>query len=545
MFDNQQKNLTLVRIKKTMIKLKEFRFIQKDLIFVLLFTVFAVSYYDSVLDKGPLNTHVWRQTDCLSLTHYYANGSNFFSPEMHIQLGDNKTSGRTAGEFPILYFIVGILWSLFGESYIIYRLFYLMILFLGLFSFYKSLQILFKDFYWSIVVSLLLFTSPVYVFYGVSFLTDIPAMSFIFIALYFLLQYSQKKIRKFFFVSMGFFALAGLIKISSLIAFVFISIIFLLELFSIKTLGSRKLFNHQKLEWIGFSAVVLCIFSWYSYAHYYNSIHTFKYTFNSIHPLWLIGESDIHTLIKDIKSFVSQVFFSKPILYAFMFTFIMNLTLWKKIPLFAYLSNIIIAIGSIIYFILWAPLMGIHDYYYSALLILFIGILIPFIWFIRSNYPDFFKGYRLKTFIGLFLIYNFFYCVSVTKLKTLSTKNNNYIMIGNHDFVDFMTWTNWDVQNNWHRYEKMRPYIREIGIKEEDKVICIPDASFNSSLFLLNQKGWTNFENYSTTKEIEELIQKGAKYLFISNPDFLNKEFLTPFLTEQIGDYKGIKIFKL
>jgi hypothetical protein len=464
---------------------------------------------------------------------------------MHVQLGDDNQSGKTAGEFPILYFIVGKLWMLFGESYLLYRLFYLLILFVGLYAFYKSLRILFKDLYWSNVIALLFFTSPVYVYYGVSFLTDVPAISFILIALYFLLWYCQKNSKKLFFLSMLFFALAGLIKISSLIAFVFIFSIFILELFPIKTLGNRKLFSHKNHEWIGLGAVILCVFLWYFYAGYYNEIHGFKYTFNSIYPAWLLNKDDTTKIIKEIKYMVSPVFFSKPILFGFLFIPFVNLTLWKRIPIFAYLSSIIILIGAIIYFILWAPLMGVHDYYYSALLILFVGILIPFFWFIKSNYPVVFKGYILKIFIGLFLVYNFFYCLSVTKLKTLNQKNGSYVMIGNHDFVDLMTWTNWEIKSNWYRYKQMRPYIREIGIMEEDKVICIPDASFNISLYMLNQKGWTNFNNYSTTEEIDNLINKGAKYLFISNPDFLNKEFLSPYLKEQIGEFKGVNIFKL
>ncbi|MEM9052971.1 MAG: hypothetical protein AAGC47_13035, partial [Bacteroidota bacterium] len=123
-------------------RMLEIRLSKQDLLFVLLFGLFGVAYYDSVLDKGPLNAHIWRQTDCLSLTAHYARGADFLSPEMHIQLGDNQESGKTAGEFPVLYYAVGLLWQVFGESHLIYRLVCLAILFLGLFSFYKSLSIL-------------------------------------------------------------------------------------------------------------------------------------------------------------------------------------------------------------------------------------------------------------------------------------------------------------------------------------------------------------------------------------------------------------------
>ena len=118
---------------------------KNDLLFILLFAVFSISYYDSVLDKGPLSMHIWRQTDCLSLTSNYANGATLFEPEIHFQGSDDLTSGKSAGEFPALYYVVGKIWSLTGESYLAYRLFYLLILFAGSFALFKSLKILLND----------------------------------------------------------------------------------------------------------------------------------------------------------------------------------------------------------------------------------------------------------------------------------------------------------------------------------------------------------------------------------------------------------------
>ena len=524
--------------------INKFSIFKKDILFIILFTIIASFYYDSVLEKGPLNAHLWRQTDCLSLTHNYYKGANFFKPEMHILLADNNKTGVSVGEFPILYYTVGMIWKLFGESYFSYRLFYLLILFFGLFTFYKSILILFNNKFWAIVVSLLLFTSPVYVVYGVSFLTDVPAFSFILIALYFILQYHQKKAKKLFFTAMAFFALAGLIKVSSLIAFVFLIFILFIETFSVKSLGDKKLFNCKKYEWFGFISVILVIFSWYYYAEYFNALHGLKYTFNAIDPIWLGKKSELNEIANNITNFTSHVYFSTSILFVFLFLVIFNLFLWKRIPLFAYLSSITISFGCLIYFILWGRLMGVHDYYYSALLILFAGIILPFIWFIKSNYPEIFNGFLLKTFIIIFLSYNFIYCLSVVKLKTTANKGI-FIIVKDHDFVGLMKWSNAEAISNWGRFERMKPYIKQIGIKDDDKIISLPDKSFSISLYLVNHKGWTDFMNYNKKEDIENLIHNGAKYLFISDDKLLKEEFLSPFITKQIGDYEGVKIFKL
>jgi Dolichyl-phosphate-mannose-protein mannosyltransferase len=523
---------------------KKFNFLKSDLPFLFLFIIFAAFYYDSVLNKGPLNVHLWRQTDCLSITRNYSEGASFLKPETNILLADDNTTSLSVAEFPILYYIVGMIWKLFGESYLSYRLFYLLILFAGLFAFYKSLRIILNNNFWATTISLLLFTSPVYVVYGVSFLTDVPAFSFVLIALYFFLQYHRKKAQKLLFISIAFFALAGLIKISSLIAFIFLFAILILESLSIKSLGKRKLFNCNKYEWTGFISVILVVISWYSYVEYFDVLHGFKYSAGSIFPIWNVEKDAIGKLFININNFTSYVFFNRLMLFTLLIIGIINLFLWRRIPVFAYLTNIIIALGGIIYFILWASILGIHDYYFTALLILFVGILIPFIWFIKTNHPDIFNGYPIKIFLVIFLSYNFVYCLVVVKLKTFASQGE-FVFVGNQEFVNLMKWTNWDVSTNLNRFESMKPYIREIGIKKEDKVISLPDPSFNISLYFTNQKGWSDYLNYSKSEDIEKLIQKGAKYLFISDPKLLKEEFLAPFLSNKIGDYKGIGIFKL
>lgn len=517
----------------------------KNLVFILLLGVIASFYYNSFLTKGPQNKHVWRQADCLSLTKMYYEGADFWEPEMHMMLADDKTSSKSAGEFPILYYTVAQLWKVFGESYLVYRLFYLLILTLGIFCFYKTLQLLLKDEFWSMGLALLLFTSPVLASYGVSFLTDAPAFSFVLIGLYFISKYFVKQGNRFLYIAMIFFALGGLVKVSSLIAFFFLfSILGFETIFKIKTAGNRYAFDRNWKEWVSFIVVLIVIVSWYYYASIYNGMHHFKYTFNHIYPIWLMKTAEYAELIEGLKDSASHLFFSRSIIISMLLIFIFNLFLFKKIPLIAYLANILILVASALYFILWAPLMGIHDYYFIALLILFIGIFIPFVYFIKTLHPTIYKGNLTKVFFSTLLLINLLYCNDIMKLKKGKITGSFYF-IGNQSFVDLMKWINWDYDTNLERFEKMRPYIDELGIKKDDLIVSIPDQSINVSLFLADRKGWTNYPNFTKTEHIEELIDKGAKYLFISKPEYLEKEFLKPFLTDSVGEYEGVKIYQL
>ncbi len=513
-----------------------------DLVFFLLVILFAVFYYDSFLTKGPFNIHAWRQTDCLSLAHFYKEGASFFSPEMHIQMGDGLMSGKTAGEFPILYYLVGQIWKITGESYLVYRVVWLLILLLGIFAFYKSLRLILLDWFWSATLSLLLFTSPIFITYGVSFLTDAPAFSFALIACYFLLRYSLSGQKKFFLLFLFFFTIVGGLKISSLIAFIFFCGIFIFELLPVKRLKRHRIFKGTWQEALGLTTVFLLIFSWYAYASYYNSKHGFLYTFNNIYPFNLMNSRDISEMKASILNFTSYQIFSRSMLFLLAAIGLVNLFLWKKMSLHAYLSTPIVFLGCFAYFYLWAPLMHNHDYYYVAMLILFPAIFIPFFFFLKEHQNKIFKNKILKVLFVLFLSYNFLYAYSIVKLRTLS-KYVNIISLNNPEFYDRMDVLNYENQNHI-RFEDIKPYLREIGIQENDKIISLPDPSFNVSLYLMNQKGYSGVTGNMDKEYLERFVKKGGKYFVISDSTLLNHKNLSPLLGNKIGQQGEISIYR-
>ena len=51
--------------------------------------------------------------------------------------------------------------------------------------------------------------------------------------------------------------------------------------------------------------------------------------------------------------------------------------------------------------------------------------------------------------------------------------------------------------------------------------------------------------NYSSEQDIQQLIDAGARYLLITDQVQMNQRFVQPFLTNKIGEFKGIHVFKL
>ncbi len=92
----------------------------------------------------------------------------------------------------------------------------------------------------------------------------------------------------------------------------------------------------------------------------------------------------------------------------------------------------------------------------------------------------------------------------------------------------------------------MEKYNRKKGMKKSDLVICYPDPSFNISLYLLNQKGWTSFNNpnHDSTLVLQQ-IKNGAKYLIINKIDLSSTPQLGAFMKDSIGQYEGFTLYKL
>jgi len=233
----------------------------KNVVFILFFIIICFIYnYQNIFQLRPRSIHQWRQTDCLSISiNYYQNGMNFFSPEIHNLISDNKTSGKTAGEFPLLYYFIAILWKIFGVHEWIYRLVGLILVFIGLYSFFRISDYYIKDIYWSIGLSLLLFTSPIFANYGVSFLTNVSAICIVLAGWWLFLRFYISKSNRLLYLSMLLFLIAGLIKISTLISFIFLSAIFIGE--RIKILNRKKEYIFNGIKNIIPFILVICNYS--------------------------------------------------------------------------------------------------------------------------------------------------------------------------------------------------------------------------------------------------------------------------------------------
>lgn len=508
---------------------------------ILLFFVYA---FQEILFFPAHSIHYWRQADCISLAMNFQETNNPFHPSIHNYISDSGTSGKSAGEFTGLYYLVGKLWSWFGVHLWMYRLINLSILFLACFSLYKVLLKQWKDVFWSLFVSLFIFTSPLIVFYAPNFLTDITALGFTIWGWAKFIQYQQDKRIKYLVFAFVFFTLAALFKVTA-----GISVLSLLGVFGLELLGvfkkEKTLFPEKvRTILIGFISF-LFVFSWYYYASYYNEIHGGKYTFNNLWSYWSLSDESYRKALKFFYEITIWQFFHKSVLFMLSIFTIASLVLTFIHSKKAFVFLLINFFGSTLYILFWFGALENHDYYFINLFILPFFVLIPII-----SYRDKFTikvRYGLKIMALFMFVLGVFYSASNIRLRYSERLTVGEYLSKSFFPNDQIIYWNWIsstyVDGGLLTIEK---YNRKIGIKPDDLVVCYPDPSFNISLTRLNQKGWTSFNNQEHDSiPLQSQIELGAKYLIINKYILTEHDKINSFMTDSIGFHKGYTIYKL
>lgn len=501
-----------------------------DLWFVMIVLAMSFIYdYQETITYRPQSVHVWRQTDGASLTmNYYQNGMDFLEPEIHFHSSDDYTSGYCVGEFPIIYYTAAALYHVFGPHECILRGLHLLLFYLGLFCLFKLLSILLRDKFWAMCLSLLFFTFPVIVFYANNFLPNVPAMSIAFMAWYAFVLYRQKEKKYHLYLSFALFTLAGLLKITALISMIPLLGILLLDLFNVlPKFGVRKRFIQHK--WHAFTAVVfsfLAIIFWYRYAIDYNNSHQSVYFSTHTWPIWEMSNEEIFTTAKTVLGLWLGQYFHVSILIVFLVLMMFSVYKIRRYSLFFSYMNVCIAIGVLLYSLLWFLNFKNHDYYVINLLIWPLLVVTAFLDYLRRNHYRYYNSLWVKLLFGFLLWTNITYAEQQYSYRFSGWMNDN----GNIPAM-------WDMES----------YLRDLGIDRKDKVISIPDPSPNHSLYIINQVGWSDLYNAAGSEaDIKRLIKNGAKYIIINDVKILlSRPYLQAFIKEEMGNYGGVYVYKL
>jgi hypothetical protein len=459
---------------------------------------FQLLIHFKYLHLPPVGFHQWRQVHTLAVAR------NFFEEEMNIlhpRIDERgKETGITGMEFPIVNYIIAVLYKLFGFHHSIGRIVILIFSFICLTGCYFFIHLFFQSKISAIIGSIFLLFSPLFGYYSITVLPDIPALAFLFFGLYFF--YSYLEIGKKYYLLLFFltYTLSSLIKISYLI---FLPI-FLTEIWNS---GSK-----YKIDGLFSILVTLTIVTaWYIYARFLSHYHhNYSFLLNIKYPY------SLYTLYQVIKKTFIQWLPELYINYAqFVFflvgipAFFRNENKQKKVFVLIY------GLSFLLYYMAFLPQFEIHDYYFiPALPLLLLFCIKGFEHLLSLSFQKKWISY-LTTF--LILIMPILGCVRSLSRFEDADKPWDLLTIENH--------------------------LNRVAPNRKKLILVAGDASPCIYLYYMHRKGWPVSDTMSE-QQLKEYIQQGASYLVSSsvkintNPEILNN-------AKKISHYGRFVIYEL
>jgi hypothetical protein len=511
------------------------------LLFLILTIVSAIYGYFEILNFKPYGIHYWRQSDCISYAaNYHDRNLPFLKPEIY-WIGSTE-SARTVSEFPALYYLTAQIWKITGQHEIVLRMINIMLVFTGLFFLFKLFYGHTKSQFWSIVSVVLIFTSPILVFYTNNFLSDAPAFGLALIGLYFGWKYYNSYKVKYLYFTALFFLFAGLLKISSMIGLLaFIPIhIYLLFFDKERRVRLNSVFP--------FLIVFAGLWIWYSYAIQYNEENVGGVFLQGILPIWELDKQQVSEVFSLFRKSLIPAFFNKNALILMGNLLLIVLVLVKKTNKFLLSYFFILIAGITAYFFLFYQVFNVHDYYQLNMLVMIPAFLLLFIDLLSRSYSSVLNNKWLKIAILFFTTILIILTAQINRKKYFNAEKDFIVKHGIYNVDQVWEWHHQDYKRRFKALESIRPFLKEIGIKHDDKLISIPDPTPNFSLYLLGHKGWSDFGHPPEKHEenFYNYIKYGADYLVVNDTSiFSQRKFMGKYKENLVGNYENVYIYKL
>ena len=476
-------------------------FIRFMLLVIVLLLVSAFYGYPSIMHSLPQGSHLWRQTYSMDMAlNYKYYHLPFLQPEVSNLL---SIDGKAAAEFPLLYFIS----AKCNQPEFALRLMHSILFIAGIIAaFYVAFHFL-QDFMLSFFTAVLLFSSPLLVFYGNNFLTDVPALSITYIAWAVYLYAEDSKFKLLYYCC--FFLLLSLtclLKASQAINY---GILAVLIIFQPNAQLKKPLYIFILM------LTLLPIYWWYTYAKEYNIQNHHTYFFLGISPIWKLSWYDIGLTAWRILVSWSKSYFWRPTSIFLILCFFVYYKYRKRIFTDLHLFVISSFVFTVAYIILFYERLMKHEYYYITFYIFVLFWIVAVLYICKRFYGEIISW--IKVFLVCLLLVNIIYCKLYTTEKQTDTYYNKNLAS-----------------------DEMQDFLFSKGVSQFKTLISIPDETPCQTLYFIKRKGYTEFNNYTAI-----LKNRQADFLILADDTWKEKASLKPYLNDSIGNFHGITLYKL
>lgn len=480
-----------------------------------------VGIYERIPER-PCSIHSSAQCQRASISqNYYNIDMNFFKPRINVFL---KSNGITGVEFPIIYYTAAITYKLFGFNDAYLKTINLILVTLGIFFFFRMSQLFLKNTVLSLLLVCSAIVSPVLLYYSANVSPDTPAFAFVLCAWYFFFRYlsSNKNSHLNLFVFFG--ALGALIKIISVMCFLVVFCLLILDQLKFFKKDDRLFLISGKRKVIIRSIIgILVVISWYVYAKLIYTIYG-----NPPFAMEAMMVTDMDTLrdvIKYAKNWIFHYYSTETYTFLVCAIVLILFNLKRANRLLLTITGIYI-LGSLAYVFLFLRQFMHHDYYIIAML--------PCVFFLLLVFFDIINKFSLRysLLINVVFVIVIFFNVkeSIEKCREIYAERFNA-----KEYLG----------GNFRSYYDLGPRLRSMGIKWEDKFVSAFDNSFSNSLYFMNQAGFQIPEDANRETIEGTLKLPDVKYLVLNDSAKFNKIYPNNFAKQIILYHRGLIIYKL
>lgn len=504
--------------------------------FLVLLMAGVFSYY-GIWDwwsMGPVSVHRWRQADSISqVLCYFENGLQFFRHQVHNLEGEG---GAAVSEFPVLYFLTACFYHLVGEHPGILRIIHLMILVWGLSHYAVLVAGLSQHRLMGLLGVVLILGSPIIAFYGFNFLPNIPALGFMLagFGFYYSFTQSRKNYHFWFFILLN--TLAGLLKATMIVPFLawLGTWILIRLLFKNPDVHLAPFYPQAKKVFQSAMWVLAINLIWLGWVRYYNAAHGSVNFLTTIYPVWELEGQEVSRIWNMILEKRFTRWFAP-------FTFLI-LLVWSGITFFrknetpkpVWIFFMLLWAGAVSVFLLFYFQFQHHDYYLIDLMYLPMAGLTVLCydlgrWIRAAQSPDSFWQSIPGSFIILWVV---LLVPALWNVQYAKSHLEHVFSPGHSDMRGFPPGLYEDIPS-------LRAHVQNLGLDyKKDKVLTLPDPSFNVSLYYLNLRGFTH-KNVALPKEKwEQLWKKGVRYVIVFNSELISHPDLKKITSSYLGSFK-------
>lgn len=493
---------------------KYFEYFIYSLIIIIVYSLISAGKY---LHYPPAGIHHWAQSDRASIAYiYYQYNNSFFLP---MTFNINNGNGITGVEFPIVYYIVAQFYKIFGFNDFIFRFFNLGLTLVGFYYFIELLKLFNKNIWLIILGIVLLYTSPIFIYYSFSYVPDVTSLNLFIISLYFFEKFRNTNSKKYLIYYFILISISVLIKISFAI--------YLISLLSSYLLlfNKKKFITTEKIYVLITSVIsLLFCFIWYSYSKSINVKYNSGVFLMDFKPSKNINEY-VENMTKSIELWGYE--FMNP--YSIFITIVIIIFILSKIRIlnrFYVLLFTFSIIGALSFTYLFSSQFIFHDYYYIQFYSIFIILYIIFINHLNNNISI------NKSIISPILI-------SISIFSLIILKNN----IAKR-FDKYSSYNNYSAYHNTINTININQELDSLNIPDSAKFIVYDDPSMNISLYYLKRFG-VQLSYLSSKETVDYYLSKNEfDYILINNNSLIKYSFFNNRLGELILNKNNYSIYK-